>query len=268
MAVSSSSYYNNAINGIPQVGVNIDITTENATPKFTIGHLAERSDGARFRYSHFGAATRHGVLVAQDYSESTVMFNYITVVAPASSQTTTDGTAGYKYIEATISGVTADQFAGAYLTVCNNTGCGYSYRVKGNTATGTPASGNIRIELYEPLRATLDATSDLNIIGNKYGNLEIAVDSTSENVLAGVTVCTISTADYYGWVQTRGIIGVLQDNTLNVGDIVALSTTISGAVEPMGKTDTFAFAYGKPLVGNCVGYDVTGGWASIDLMLE
>ena len=108
MAVSSSSYFNNAIVGQPQVGGDVDITETHTSPKYAVGQLWTRSDGAKFAYAHFGATTTQGRLCSQDISESgAIALNTLTVVAPNAAQNTDDGTTNSHYIEATAASVTA-----------------------------------------------------------------------------------------------------------------------------------------------------------------
>jgi len=261
MAVSTNSYFNNAIVGTPQVGVNVDVFGKHSTPQFAVGTKFERQDGSVFRYAHFGADVNRGVLVAVDASESSAADTDNAIVAPASAQTTSDGTIGSKFIEITLASVTADQFAGGYFITTDDTGEGYTYRVKGNTATDNPASGNIRLEIYEKLQVAVDATTDFIIQGSPYANLEIATNGT-DNVLAGVTVSTMDVSEQaYGWVLTHGVVGILTDDSVPAaGDIAALSDTDNGAVGTLGNGGTdVTDVIGEQIVGTClVAADDTG----------
>ena len=69
MAVSSSSFFSNAIVGTPQVGADIDVYGSSTSPKFAVGFGFTRADGSKYRYSHFGAATNRGLCVSTDVSE-------------------------------------------------------------------------------------------------------------------------------------------------------------------------------------------------------
>jgi len=208
MAVSTNVWFSNAIVGVPQVGADVNIYEQHTSPKFAIGQMYERHDGSRYRYSHIGSAIDipPARMLAQDVSESgqTTLNNKI--VAPASCQTTTDGTTGSYFMEITLAGVTADQFAGGYCSIPDKTGQGYIYRIKGNTAVNNPATGNFRLHLEDPLVKAVDATSDLNIMGSRWANLEQSTCDT-DNVAAGVTLGTwdVSTSSLYGWVQTKGV---------------------------------------------------------------
>lgn len=225
---------------------------QSASPKFHVGYKIEQADGSVYRYAHFGATANAGVLVAQDKSENSVADTDNAVIAPASAVTITDGTIGSKFIEFTLASATANQFAGAKLITTDDAGEGYTYDIKSNTATDNPASGNIRIELYQPLQVALDNTTDVSIVSNRFHNLEIATAAT-DLILAGVVCETIDAAGNYGWIQTKGIVGILQDGTIADGDMVTLSDGTSGAVQAAagGGTD-MADLIAEAIIGYCV----------------
>lgn len=268
MAVSVSSAYNNSIVGIPQIGGDVDIYEMHSEPRFAIGTMFERQDGARFRYAHLGDAdVSQGKLVAQDMSESSEAVDQITVVAPGSAVAVADdsikpGTVGSRYIEGTIASIAADQYKGGYLVVSNNTGEGYTYRIRGNTASGNPASGNLRIELYDKLQSTLSATSDVVITGPLQGNLEIAT-ITTDDVVGGVTVSSVDVSEKpFCWVQTRGISAVLQQGTWTLGYIAVIGS-VSGAASAMSISNNAQ----RP-VGIICGVDVDTGYGTVNLSIE
>ena len=281
MTVSTNSYFSNSI-GIPQLPEDFDKFRQDVLPRYPVGFKVELADGRVFRYGHFGAAVTYaGHVVSADVSGSATVENGLTTVAPGSAAVTTDGTVGSKYIEITEPSITDSQFAGGYLTVIAGTGRGYTYRIKGNTVCGLPdgpASGNIRMELYDKIQATLNAASDINVIGNKYANLIGALVGTDE-VPVGIT-CRGMTAAYWGWVQTKGIAAVAVNTTTTcaIGDILVLAavngTGEIGTVASLGQyttsTELIQVAH-EPLIGVCVQTvtDATNGcYIGADLMLE
>ncbi len=254
MAVSSNVGQGNRTIVFPIAGVEaFDPFEMHKTPKYALGTKVELADGTVYRYAHLGADTNRGLLVATDISESCQVDTDNVIVAPASCQTTTDGTAGQKFIEITLASVTANQFAGGKIIITDDTGEGYTYRIKGNTATGDPASGNFRLELYDNLQASLDATSDFAIWGPIYANLEGATAGT-DMVPVGVTCSTFDVSDKaYGWILTKGIVGILQDGTIAAGDLVALSDGVTGAVHAAaGGGTAISDLIAEALVGVCV----------------
>lgn len=243
MAVTSNAMFNNAIVGTPQVGVDVDTYETHKNPSFAVGTMFERQDGARFRYSHFGADTTVGYIVSQDVSESSIEFTENAIIDPGSGtnvpgETMAHNAIGSRYIELTDSATahSANYYAGAYLIVSDGTAEGPTYRIKGSTLTGNPTSGRMRLELYRSLVEALDATTDIQIVGCKWANLEPAVDGSDE-VVAGVACTTVDISEKaFGWVQTRGICGVkFQEGdtgaAADVGRLISLDQTTAGTAE-------------------------------------
>ena len=270
MTISENTYFNNGVMGIPGAGVNWNTFGSSSTPQCAVGTLIERQDGARFRYGHFGADTTEGSAVAPNRGQSHVVVDAITVVAPTSAQTTTDGTIGYTYIEATPTNTPGtDSYAGGYLTVSNNTGEGFSYRIKGNTTLGNPASTTFRIELYSKLQASLSATSDIVITGSSWNNLQPVGDGNS--TATGVSVNNVDASEKpYSWVQTKGIAAVLQDSgngAVALGDPVTGSWSIDGSMRRQGMGTAQSYPTGAS-AGIVRGIDVTTGFMTVDLCIE
>lgn len=209
MAVSSESQFSFAKVGVPTLPSEFNPFESTTNPKRMIGFKVEDVQGNVYRWAHFGAAVTPGLLVAQDISESSVVDTDNAIISPASAVTTTDGTIGSRYVELTLASATADQYAGGTFVTTDDTGEGYTYRIVGNTATGTPASGNIRLELDKGLQVAVDNTTDFAIYGSRYANLEAATFSTDVDA-CGVSMGNQAAADY-GWVLTKGIVGILGD---------------------------------------------------------
>ncbi len=250
MAQSQTSYFSNTIQGIPQIGGPVDLYESRTDPQFAIGYRVQRQDGNEYVYSQFGATTGAGRLVSQDLSESSLVDTDNSIIAPASSQTTTDGTAGQKFLEVTVASISIDDFAGGYATITDDLGEGHTYRIRGNTATGDPAAGNIRIELYDKIVTSLDATSDLAITGQLYSNLEPA--TTTDTAASGVSIVA-QDADDYGWVQTKGVAGILTDGTVVLGSGTIIGS-VAGSVAPAVETDILQRIGTVIVVGDTTGF--------------
>ena len=221
------------------------IYDESSTQNMALGSRVELSDGRVFRYSYFNTATAISLLSGVDISAGSVVETDNVVVAPASANVTTDGVLGYRYLEATLASVSNNQYAGGYLHICDGTGTGRCYRIKGNTATDIPATGNVRIELFDRLEATLSASSDIAITGNMYANLRPA--TTTDAVVSGVTMRGV-TVDYYAFVQTWGPATVLYASDAGatvMGDHCVVSGDVAGAYQIQD-------AYTEQFVGTCI----------------
>ena len=263
MAVNSSSYFNNAIVGQTQVGAGVNLYASSTSPAFALGTKFERSDGNVYRYGHFGLTTPAGSMVATDISETCIADTDNAIIAPASAvavqgETMQPGDIGSHYVQMTVAAITADQLAGGYLHTTDDTGEGYCYRIKGNTATDVVATGDIRIQLWDRIQVALDATTDAIVTGSRWSNLEPA--TTTDVFAAGVAMTAQATADY-GWIQTAGIATVLTAGVVVLGSGCILTAT-AGAVGPAVETDILE------RVGVCyiVGDDT--GYSSIKLTLD
>jgi len=267
MAVSTSNKFSIAAGSPPSIVGAFDKFAKDATPKYPCGYKVEMADGTVLRYAHFGADVAVGVLVSQDLSESSQADLDNEVIAPASCVNTSDGTIGSYHIEVDADSVTVDQYAGAKLITTDDTGEGYTYDIVGNTATNDPATGNFRIQLAQPLQVALDATTDISIMGNAYANLEIA--TTTDEFVAGVTCSAMDVSEQaWGWIQTKGVCGILQDGTIALGDMVCLSDGVSGAVHVIGGGGTLATDLTEPLIGFCVDPGDNGGHGAFKINLE
>lgn len=257
MALNDSNYFTNAIQGDPQVGADFNIFDTHSTPRYAVGTRIKRANGDNFVYSHFGLDTAAGVVVAPDISESgeaAVVDNAI--IAPASAVAFNNeqpGAIGSKSVQMTNASITADMFAGGKLIISAGTGVGFTYRIKGNTATGNPATGDIRIDLYERLQLALSTSSDVIVAPSGYSNLEVATIAT-DTLAAGVSCSTQTTADLaWGWIQTKGVVGIIADGTITVGDMVSLSDGVAGTVAILGQgTTAVATLETARMIGNCI----------------
>lgn len=253
MAVNLATRSSFSINNVPQVaGGEIDFKAIHSTQQFALGYTLSAANGDVFSYCHFGAATNPGLVVAQDISESgyaTVQANKI--IASASAVNTNDGKIGSKFIQLTLASVTANLLAGSTLVTCKDTGVGYTYRIKGNTATNDPATGDIRIELYDAIKVAVDNTTDIAIVGNPYGNLEAATTGT-DNYAVGVTTASM-TAGSYGWVLRKGLVGIQVDGTIAIGEMITISDSEAGQVQVAGGGSTAVVdLIDERIIGQCV----------------
>ncbi len=254
MAFSANSYSSNAIQGIPTVGMDFNIFDTHSVPAYALGTRIKRHDGNEFAYGHFGEDTGPGKLVANDVSEHGTGLPYVgKVIAPASSVDITDSTLGSKFVQMTVADSLAGEWDGGYFIVAQDTGVGYTYRIKGNNATGDTASGDVRFELYEKLQVALVAATDVTLIPNKYTNLEAAAVSANDLVV-GVTCSNMDvSAAAYGWVCTKGVVGIVVDGTITRGDNIAPASAVAGSAQIIGGgTTTGTSLITEPIIGYCL----------------
>jgi len=251
--------------GIPQVASGFSKFEVHSTPKYAVGFKIEDYNGNIYRYAHFSANVNRGVLLSPELA-TTGLDDTDNVVTPTASVVNSgDNALGSKYVELNVSAIAsvlANDYQGGRLVITDDTGEGYTYDILGNTAKGNPSGSLARITLRDPLQASLDATTDLSVQSNRWSNLKIATATDTDVV--GVSCVTMAVAtSMYGWIQTKGVVGILQDGAIPVGAPVQLSDGVSGAVQMMGGSTVSAVAAGdlitEPIIGWCVmSGDTTG----------
>lgn len=265
-----------AVAGSPQVGDSFDKFEMNATQKYPLGFKIEAANGDIYRYCQFGANTNRGVLVSSDLDEIGLVDDDNHLIAPAVAYQMPGeqpglypGALGSRYVIMTLASAVADCFAGAKINITDDTGEGYTYDVVSNTATDNPASGVIRFQLAQPLQVAVTTDSDVSIIGCLYNDLEVA--TTTDAAVVGVTCSTMVVASAaYGWIQTKGVVGILQDvNVPTIGAVATLSNITAGAVTIMGGNSTYATYYGKnPIIGYFCDVGDSTGHCPVKINLE
>jgi hypothetical protein len=259
MAYIPGSYFSNALVGSPQFGADVNVLEVNATPKFAVGTGFTRQDGNVYRYGYCSGGLAAGMPGAPTFATSgfTVLANAI--IAPASAVAVAGdivkpGAIGSRYIEFTKASVTVkDVYKGGYCIINDGSGQGFTYRIKGSTITDDPASGNMRIELYEKLAYAVVATTDFIVVPNLYSDIVIA-DVTNAAV-CGIAAGTTTSALPWGWWCVRGQIGAYQDGAWAIGSplvrgsvgLIAMGAGLTNTVQ-LGTTG-----------GQIVGYAVANG---------
>lgn len=243
MALPADQYFTNSIVGMMQVGADVDIYATHTTPKFPIGQGFTRADGNVFRYCSFDGAVTAGRLVAPVVANAvlTVNDNNIRSQAAAtiveSERPIQPGQIGSHYIQITLAGIAADKYQGGYLITNSGSGLNFTYRIVSNTATGNPVSGDLYIQLYEKLEAEVSGNTDIIICPSMYNSLDVASTATNWGV-AGVNMATTTATEVYGWICTKGVVGVLQDGAWTGGDQLALSPDTNGSATSYGNGTT------------------------------
>lgn len=235
MALSSSTYYSNSIVGQMMAGSDIDITRADAAPKYPAGQGFTRADGNVFRYCHVGTATNSGKLVGPTTASGGATYGAAVVVASASAVAVASeypvlpGQVGSHYLEVTIAAIAANKYQGGYLVTTRGTGLGETYRIVGNTATDTPATGNLRIQLNEPIKVALTATTGIIIVPSMFTDL--AATTTSSPQVTGVLMSTTTSTNLWAWVCTRGVVACAEDATIApiAGNQVVCSSNTAGS---------------------------------------
>lgn len=181
---------------------------------------------------------------------------------------------GAKTVILTVASLTLNQWAEGYLSVEDDAGEGYAYRIRENSASatgavthtfsdGTPvvlANGQAVFQIETGFKVALTTSSTVLIVLPAYKSVVIH-PSPPTSSLAGVAATTIA-ASSYGWFQTRGYAAVLGSGTLVAGDLVVPGATVDGSVMPSAALETDG-----PPVGFVVEVAADTEYSLVDLRL-
>lgn len=185
------------------------------------GKVAATKDGRRYRFVQFG-----GNVVAGNV-----------VVAPAlvanhqniSVQTAAPIGAGSVNVTLGATAATQDQYAEGFLVVgVDNSGTPVTRKIKGNTAGTAGGVITVTLDSREPLQVALTTSNVVSLSPNKYNG--VVASSTAGHVV-GVVV-TSGAAGQYGYVQTYGEVGIVNDAAaaISANQLVTQSLTVAGAI--------------------------------------
>jgi hypothetical protein len=202
-----------------------EVFNESSVQNTDLGQVARTPDGRCFRYVQAGSTA----LVAGKLQQApAIVANHQNIaVAEAAS-------AGATTVTVTLgaTAATANAYSNGYLVVNDGDGEGYTYQIKSHPAAD--ASASLEVELYDELEEALTTSSEVCLIPNKYNGV-IVNPTTATNVPVGVAVKDI-TASYYGWIQTKGPVGCLNDSATGVGLGLAPSGSVAGALATVAAT--------------------------------
>lgn len=154
-------------------------------------------------------------------------------------------------------------YAEGYLVIVNDTGditeAGKAFKIAGHPAIASATAQDIT--LVDPLWEAIAAASTGTLVHHPCRAVLIHA-SPPTTTLVGVPIRDIPISNF-GWLQTRGVCGVLQEGVVVAGSPVACSDTVDGAVTPMNVT----YVVDEHVVGVAVANTATGDVAVIDLRL-
>ena len=189
---------------------------------FDLGCYAETPDGTEgYRYAKYGATTTAGQLVAAPDNVT----NHLNCAAVNTA-------VGARQIQVTLgaTAVAKDDYRGGKLVVNAGTGIGQQYRITGNSAASS--SGVVTVQIDGTVATALVAAdSKVSLYPSKYNG--VAPSATVAKRRVGVAPRNYASGEY-GWVQTKGVAGVLgSGSAIDLADPV-IPTTTSGAVVGIG----------------------------------
>jgi hypothetical protein len=226
-----------------------EVIIESAAQRFNLGTIIRFENGDEWIYCKNGAGILAPGKVIQSEAYSASAFSDLAVNEPV--------VGGTQFVVTTGAGgdLTADVLKDGTIHVNDDTGEGYIYRIKANTACA--ALGATTITIYGTIAASLGANSTVTLIKNKcYG--VILTPTTPTGHIIGVPQRQV-TANYYFWAKKQGYSAVLTDGTLVIGDECGISNAVAGAVEPNVAT--------QAVIGRVVNVNVTTEYSCVELTL-
>ncbi len=241
------------VSGFPQVAPNNLLNITQTVQGCDLGQRFNGDGGRQYMYVKAGAlALVPGSLVQGPIEVASTHFNDMTPSVAAIGATSITVTPG-------ASTGTANQFAGGWLMIQDNTGEGYFYRIASHPAISSSTA--FTLVLDDPLVVALDATSLVTLVQNPANGVVITDHSTLQAPL-GVAISAIPATDY-GFIQVHGPCAVLADNTVTLGQLVVRSDDVDGAVQVAANAETEAFA----IVGNALSTGVDTEYVAVSLLL-
>lgn len=140
--------------------------------------------------------------------------------------------------------VTANQYQGGFIVFNAGTGIGQTLRIKSHPAQAT-TTGTVLLQLEDSIKvATLTSDTKSSLVLPRFGSSNgvdvrtsgcVVCPTTLTGPVIGVTVSPIaastSTIPSYGFIQTYGVVGCLNDANTAIGLDLMPSANTAGAVQ-------------------------------------
>lgn len=204
---------------------------DESNPSASLGMTYTTPDGRVYRYARAGAAALTVGNVVQAPAEVTADENlaFAATAAGATSVTST-----------TTVTVTANQYAGGYLTVTVTPDLGQTYKILSHPAA---VGATVTFKLDRGLAVAWTTATRADAVPNPYGGV-IVCATTPNGVPVGVAANDLA-INGYGWIQTRGPCNVVADAAgVTVGNQVSCSNATAGTVE--------AYVSGQQIIGRAM----------------
>ncbi len=230
--------------------------TPTVDQRHRLGEKHEDGFGRVWRYCKAGATALAPALMTCSEAPPSGVFEIVQTAYGAAAI----GDERVTVLATTGSAITNGQLADGWMIVNKVTGLGHAYAIANNTwLTGDTV---MSLELYEPIRVAMSATSEVTLRKNLYNSV-IVNATTPTGYATGVPNATIAIG-YYGWLQRKGPCAMTVDTgeTLTIGCMCGGPATaaVAGAVGVAAVTE--------PFYGQVITIGAADETALIDLMLE
>lgn len=195
------------------------VYSSSSTALHNIGEYMITNDGRGYRYSKAGGTALVVGRIQQAKAEDTSNEQELAITNPTLGDLTVTTTS-------TVT-LAANLLAGGFLLISEGTlGTGELYQIKSHPAASAAV---VTFTLDEPIRTTVTGTAKVDVKVNPYSAVIVA-PTTQTSAIVGAAQYAIAASEF-GWLQTRGVCGILAQGTCVVGDgLVPANTTTAGTV--------------------------------------
>lgn len=244
---------------------------------YPLGTQLVLRDGRKFRYASVGATT----LVVGTTIQASISLTTDTGMSATASTTVNpytgaiaDNSKGSPALAFTHGAATviANFFAEGYIYVNVTPGGGDYYKIAAHPAfangANTPADLVNLWPGHKLRNALTDTTSKVSLLSHPYSRVIKTPSTLPTGVIAGVAVTPLTGATgrgNFGWLQTRGAVPVLMDNTTGVvGQPAIASTVTSGAVSLVTTTNIIT----SPIIGQFMFIGASAAFSLVYLTVD
>ncbi|KKK76751.1 hypothetical protein LCGC14_2860500 [marine sediment metagenome] len=224
-----------------------------------LGQQLILADGRKFRFAQ--APT---LLVVGNVIQGGAVLGTSEDLAPDADQPIGDRIVTFTHGGAT---TVINFFAEGYAVMSVTPGGGDCYKIASHAALTNATAGDI-INLAPGnalRRAITTAATKMDLCRHPYADVIQVPVTTLTNAPCGIAISAIA-AGGFGWLQTRGICGVLSDDTVVVGEEIVVGSAAAGAAGPF--TDTEANSNGEVAIGQVAVAAATGKWTTVFLTID
>lgn len=143
-----------------------------------------------------------------------------------------------------VAAITANMFAGGYLSIHKTPGMGMLYKIEANDAAAATGSPRFSVTLVggEGLQAV--PTSASRVLLSKHHLYDVILTpAPATAAVVGVAATLIPIAAPWGWFQVEGEAAVVTDGTVTIGTPVKPGS-VAGTVAAVGATEAAVNAVG------------------------
>lgn len=244
---------------------------------YPLGTQFVARDGRKFRYASVGLTTlvvgntlQGAVQLSTDVGQSAIASTTVNPYTNAIANNAA-GSAALAFTHGAAT-VIANFFAEGFITVSVTPGGGDIYKIAAHPAfasgANTPADLVNLWPGHKLRRALTDTTSKVDLIQHPYSRIIQTPATLPTGLVCGVAITPLTGATgrgNFGFVQTRGPVGVLTDNTtVVIGQPAIASTVTAGAVSLVTTTNIIT----SPIIGTFLRVAASAAWSTVWLTID